>query len=59
MKRFIMFLALIFLPLAAHASGSASRLDLTGSWIGIISVLIFFAAYLMVMAEEFIHLRKS
>lgn len=46
-------------PLIAHASEAATRLDLTSSWIGISSIFIFFAAYLMVMAEEFTHLRKS
>lgn len=59
MKRLFTTLTLLFLPLMAHASETASRLDMTGTWVGIASVLIFFAAYLVVMAEEFIHLRKS
>ncbi|MDD2915079.1 MAG: sodium:proton antiporter NhaD [Gallionella sp.] len=59
MKRFALLFVLMFLPLLAHASGDAERLDLTGNWVGITSVLLFFAAYLVVMAEEFTHLRKS
>ncbi|MEO8332364.1 MAG: sodium:proton antiporter NhaD [Gallionella sp.] len=59
MKIFIALIALLFMPLAALASEGAERLDLTGSWVGITSVLLFFIAYLVVMAEEFTHLRKS
>jgi len=59
MKRFAALVALLSMPLLAHASESAERLDLTGSWVGIASVLLFFVAYLVVMAEEFTHLRKS
>ncbi|OFZ67800.1 MAG: sodium:proton antiporter [Betaproteobacteria bacterium RBG_16_56_24] len=59
MKRFALLLVLLFLPLLARASEAAERLDLTGSWVGITSVLLFFVAYLVVMAEEFTHLRKS
>jgi NhaD family Na+/H+ antiporter len=43
----------------AHASAGAERIDLTGDWVGITAVLLFFVAYLAVMAEEFTHLRKS
>ena len=59
MKRFALLLVLLFLPLLAHASEGAERLDLTGNWVGVTSVLLFFVAYLAVMAEEFTHLRKS
>jgi NhaD family Na+/H+ antiporter len=59
MKRYIISISLLLVPLVANATDTASRLDLTRNWIGISSVFIFFAAYLMVMAEEFIHLRKS
>src|SRR4030067_1388085 len=59
MKRFALLLVLLFLPLLARASEAAERLDLTNSWVGITSVLLFFVAYLVVMAEEFTHLRKS
>ncbi len=59
MKRFYLLFILLFLPLMAAASEIGERLDLTGSWVGIASVLLFFVAYLFVMVEEFTHLRKS
>ncbi|MDO8263696.1 MAG: sodium:proton antiporter NhaD [Gallionella sp.] len=59
MKRFAALVALLFMALSAYASEGAERLDLTGNWVGITSVLLFFVAYLVVMAEEFTHLRKS
>src|SRR5665647_3123906 len=59
MKRFAMLVVLLFVPLMVFAAEDGERLDLTGSWVGIASVLLFFAAYLVVMAEEFTHLRKS
>lgn len=43
--------------LASGASGD--RLDLTNHWVGFTSIAIFAVAYLLVMAEEFTHLRKS
>jgi NhaD family Na+/H+ antiporter len=44
-----------------HASGGAGHeeLNLTNSGIGYAAIAIFALAYLMVMAEEFTHLRKS
>jgi NhaD family Na+/H+ antiporter len=59
MKKLITPAVLLCSPLLAHAAAGTERLDLTGSWVGIASVLLFFAAYLVVMAEEFTHLRKS
>ncbi len=59
MSRFFALMALFLTPLTAFASGGGERLDLTGSWVGYASVLLFFVAYLVVMAEEFTHLRKS
>lgn len=59
MNRFIALFALLFMPLMAFASEGGERLDLTGNWVGITSVVLFFVAYLVVMAEEFTHLRKS
>ena len=35
------------------------HIDLTTSYIGIVSLIIFFLAYTVVMIEEFTHLRKS
>jgi len=59
MMRLAALIALLFVPIAAFATEEGQRLDLTGSWVGIVSVLLFFVAYLVVMAEEFTHLRKS
>lgn len=59
MKRLFSLITLLFTPLAAIASENGQRLDLTDNWVGITSVLLFFVAYLVVMAEEFTHLRKS
>lgn len=59
MNRTILLLTFLFMPLLAHASPDGARLDLTGQWTGIVSLLLFFIAYLAVMAEEFTHLRKS
>lgn len=59
MKSIVMLMVLLFAPLMAHASEGATRLDMTASWVGVVSVLLFFVAYLAVMAEEFTHLRKS
>ncbi|MDX8379578.1 MAG: sodium:proton antiporter NhaD [Gallionella sp.] len=59
MNRFTVLLALLFTPFYAFASETSARVDLTGNWVGITSVILFFIAYLAVMAEEFSHLRKS
>ncbi|MET0066129.1 MAG: sodium:proton antiporter NhaD [Candidatus Thiodiazotropha sp.] len=51
---------MLFLPTLAVASGgTGDRLDLTNHWVGFTSIAIFALAYLLVMAEEFTHLRKS
>lgn len=46
-------------PAIAFAAGDGAHIDLTGHWVGISAVLLFFLAYVVVMAEEFTHLRKS
>jgi NhaD family Na+/H+ antiporter len=40
------------------ATGAAAA-DLAGHWVGPAAIAIFVAAYLLVMAEEYTHLRKS
>ena len=35
------------------------EIDLTTSYVGILSLIVFILAYAVVMAEEFSHLRKS
>jgi NhaD family Na+/H+ antiporter len=53
-------LAALFLPGLALAEEAAQKpLDLTASGVGIAAIIIFLVAYLLVMAEEFTHLRKS
>ncbi len=50
----------LFIPAVSIASSaSGEKLDLTHHWVGISSIIIFVAAYALVMMEEFIHLRKS
>ena len=41
---------------AEHAT---DHLEMTSHWVGWLSLVIFFLAYVLVMAEEFTHLRKS
>ena len=58
--RFVLpFLIGVALMSPAAASDTMQRLDLTSHWVGPLSLVLFFAAYLLVMAEEFTHLRKS
>jgi NhaD family Na+/H+ antiporter len=52
-------LALLMLPLPAAASAMGDTLDLTSTWVGITSIIVFVIAYSMVIGEEFLHLRKS
>jgi len=43
----------------AAASTPGAGMDLTGTWMGMLSLAIFFAAYVLIISEEAIHLRKS
>lgn len=55
-------LALLFLltwPSAALASTGLETVDLTASWVGITALSLFVLAYLFVMGEEVLHLKKS
>jgi NhaD family Na+/H+ antiporter len=49
----------IFLPGLSFASESANWIDLTTHPVGYAALMIFVLAYALVMAEEFLHLRKS
>ena len=55
---FIVFLS-VLLPMEAFASEGSSPLDLTTTSYGIWAVIIFVAAYALVIGEEALHLRKS
>ncbi|OUR71611.1 sodium:proton antiporter [Methylophaga sp. 41_12_T18] len=56
----ILFSLLLFsFPQLALASGDVKFLDLTNHWVGYVSIAIFVVAYILVIAEEEIHMRKS
>ncbi len=67
MPNFLKYTAALWLPLVvllpgvvlASEGAAAETLDLTGHGVGIFALVIFVLAYLLVMAEEFTHLRKS
>ena len=44
---------------ALAATEAGANLDLTGSWVGFASIIIFVLAYVLVISEEAIHLKKS
>ncbi len=58
---FIFCVISLLLPLASFAATDSTyqSLDLTTSNIGVIAIIIFVVAYLLVMGEEFTHMRKS
>jgi len=55
---FLIFLLCLF-PSLSYAATSEVWIDLTQHWVGFAALAIFIASYALVMAEEFIHLRKS
>jgi len=61
MKRSLLIVALLIIgPPSAWASEAAARtLSLTTHNVGYAAIAIFLVAYFVVMAEEFVHLRKS
>ena len=59
MNKLISTLGLLLLPGLAIASPGSQTLDLTTHTVGYAALFIFVIAYLLVMAEEFTHLRKS
>jgi Na+/H+ antiporter NhaD/arsenite permease-like protein len=61
LTRTLLLFSVIFLPtdvLAMNAAPGAD-MDLTGSWLGLLALAIFFAAYILIVIEERIRLRKS
>ena len=53
-------LILSLLPSLAFASGDASEwIDLTSHWVGYAAITVFVLAYILVILEEQIHMRKS
>lgn len=55
----LIVLALLFSGNAYAVATDGGRLDLTQSMVGYLSLIIFAAAYTLVMLEEQLHLRKS
>jgi NhaD family Na+/H+ antiporter len=49
----------LFSPLALASAGAVERLDLTQHWVGFAAIGIFVVAYIFVILEEQLHLRKS
>ncbi|NOX09226.1 MAG: sodium:proton antiporter [Gammaproteobacteria bacterium] len=50
----------LLVPINAMANEAGGQLlNLTDSWVGYTSIMIFAIAYILVVAEEFTHLRKS
>ncbi len=60
-KTLSIFILTLFTPVLALASTATGHepVDLTNSAIGFTAIAFFVIAYLLVMGEEFIHLRKS
>ncbi len=58
LSRIAGLITLAMLPLPALAS-EGPTLDLTGSPYGLIALVVFVLAYILVISEEFLHLRKS
>lgn len=56
---FFSAVAALLLPTAGFAADVANTMDLTSHWVGYAAIAIFIAAYSLVIAEEFTHLRKS
>ena len=60
MSRFITLLMGLLASMTAVASDpGAQRLDLTANWVGYAAIVVFALAYILVILEEKIHLRKS
>ncbi|MEI8592991.1 sodium:proton antiporter NhaD [Photobacterium sp. Hal280] len=56
---FIILLGLLCFPILVNASSDGKGLDLTQTAVGYLAILIFVVAYGLVMAEEYLQLRKS
>jgi Na+/H+ antiporter NhaD/arsenite permease-like protein len=56
---FTLFLGFLIGNPAFSSERAITPLDLTGSWVGPVALIIFIAAYTLVIMEEKLHLRKS
>ncbi|PCK00753.1 MAG: sodium:proton antiporter [Alteromonadaceae bacterium] len=60
MKWLFTLIAGVLMPLCSQASElHGERLNLTQHWVGFVAIGIFFVAYVLVILEEKLHLRKS
>ena len=55
----LMFVGLLFTAGVAASESAGATLDLTANWVGYAAIMVFVAAYMLVILEERIHLRKS
>lgn len=55
----LLILAISLIPGLSFAAETPHGLDLTSHWVGYTALGIFVVAYILVMTEEFTHLRKS
>ncbi len=59
MTRFVLFFALLLGSGSAFAAEHAPEIiDLTANWVGYLAITVFALAYILVILEEKIHLRK-
>ncbi|MFQ5623891.1 MAG: sodium:proton antiporter NhaD [Paracoccaceae bacterium] len=56
---FALILGALAYPAAAGAATAGDMLDFTGHWAGFTALAVFGCAYLVVIGEEVLHLRKS
>lgn len=49
----------LFAPISALAAEAGTAPDFTGHWMGLAAIAVFAGAYVLVIAEELLHLRKS
>ncbi len=60
MLRSLLCVLMVFVPVASFAAAVPENgPDLTLHWIGLLCVVLFVGAYVLVVMEEWIHLRKS
>lgn len=57
--RFFLYCLLLVTSPSFASSDSLPNLNMMGSTLGVLALVIFTLAYILVVAEEFIHLRKS
>lgn len=57
--RYLFLSLLLLLSPTAFAAGDGEALNLTATWVGIVSLIVFTVAYVLVIFEEQLHLSKS